>query len=91
MRRLRLTEKGEKAYHNHMRYHALLNSMVEGELRAVSEHDVHSNAWALLKDAPIVLDMGVSLSLGWHKELVKQDGAFVKGFDRSSRKPEAGA
>ncbi|WP_042338893.1 MarR family winged helix-turn-helix transcriptional regulator [Desulfosporosinus youngiae] len=37
---LRLTEKGEKAHSNHMRYHTILNSMVEEELETVSEHDV---------------------------------------------------
>ena len=39
---LRLTEKGEKAHNNHMRYHKMLNSMVEDELANASEHDVQS-------------------------------------------------
>ena len=37
---LRLTEKGEKAHSSHMRYHQMLNSMVEDELENASEHDV---------------------------------------------------
>lgn len=37
---LRLTEKGEKAHSNHMRYHAVLNGIVEEELQTASEHDI---------------------------------------------------
>ena len=35
-----LTEKGEKAHRNHMRYHAILNGIVEDELKTASAHDV---------------------------------------------------
>ena len=37
---LNLTEKGKKAHNNHMHYHAVLNSMVEDELKNASEQEL---------------------------------------------------
>lgn len=35
-----LTEKGKKAHSNHMKYHVILNSMVEDELQNASEQEL---------------------------------------------------
>jgi DNA-binding MarR family transcriptional regulator len=35
-----LTEKGKKAHNNHMKYHVILNSMVEDELKNASEQEL---------------------------------------------------
>lgn len=37
---LNLTEKGKKAHNNHMHYHSILNSIVEGELEGASEREL---------------------------------------------------
>jgi DNA-binding MarR family transcriptional regulator len=37
---LRLTEKGEKAHRGHMRYHAMLDRLIETELQSATEDNV---------------------------------------------------